>query len=38
MKRLVGLGVIAANDINVGRTMANRSIVRQNDRAAQTAG
>jgi transposase, IS5 family len=38
MKRWVGLGVIADNLINIGRTIANRGVAEQNATATQPAG
>jgi hypothetical protein len=38
MKRWVGLGVIADNLINIGRTIANRAAAEQTAPATQTGG
>ena len=38
MKRWVGLGVIADNLINIGRTIANRAVTQQTASATQTGG
>ncbi len=38
MKRWVGLGVIADNLINIGRTIANRAVTQQTAPATQTGG